>query len=110
MKESGVKAREIAIQCLYRIDETDSFANIILPNLLKGKSLDQRDKNLITEIVYGATRMRRSLDWVIDRYLSVPPPTKLRSSLRAGAYQILYMRVPNHAAVSATVSASSKKK
>ena len=109
MKESGVEAREIAIQCLYRIDETDSFANIILPNLLKGKSLHQRDKNLITEIVYGATRMRRSLDWVIDRYLSVPPPTKLRSSLRAGAYQILYMRVPNHAAVSATVSASSKK-
>ena len=109
MKESGVEAREIAIQCLYRIDKTDSFANIILPNLLKGKSLHQRDKNLITEIVYGATRMRRSLDWVIDRYLSVPPPTKLRSSLRAGAYQILYMRVPNHAAVSATVSASSKK-
>ena len=110
MKESGVEAREIAIQCLYRIDETNGFANIILPNLLEGRSLDQRDKNLITEIVYGTTRMRRSLDWVIDRYLSVPPPTKLRSSLRAGAYQILYMRVPSHAAVSATVSASSKKK
>ena len=109
MKESGVEAREIAIQCLYRIDETNGFANIILPNLLEGRSLDQRDKNLITEIVYGTTRMRRSLDWVIDRYLSVPPPTKLRSSLRAGAYQILYMRVPSHAAVSATVSASSKK-
>ena len=109
MKESGVEAREIAIQCLYRIDETNAFANIILPNLLEGRSLDQRDKNLITEIVYGTTRMRRSLDWVIDRYLSVPPPTKLRSSLRAGAYQILYMRVPSHAAVSATVSASSKK-
>ena len=110
MKESGVEAREIAIQCLYRIDETNGFANIILPNLLEGRSLDQRDKNLITEIVYGTTRMRRSLDWVIDRYLSVPPPTKLRSSLRAGAYQILYMRVPSHAAVSATVSASSKNK
>ena len=109
MKESGVEAREIAIQCLYRIDETNGFANIILPNLLEGRSLDQRDKNLITEIVYGTTRMKRSLDWVIDRYLSVPPPTKLRSSLRAGAYQILYMRVPSHAAVSATVSASSKK-
>ena len=109
MKESGVEAREIAIQCLYRIDETNGFANIILPNLLEGRSLDQRDKNLITEIVYGTPRMRRSLDWVIDRYLSVPPPTKLRSALRAGAYQILYMRVPSHAAVSATVSASSKK-
>ena len=109
MKESGVEAREIANQCLYRIDETNGFANIILPNLLEGRSLDQRDKNLITEIVYGTTRMRRSLEWVIDRYLSVPPPTKLRSSLRAGAYQILYMRVPSHAAVSATVSASSKK-
>ena len=109
MKKAGVEAREVAIQCLYRIDETNSFANIILPKLLEESSLDQRDKNLITEIVYGTTRMRRALDWVIDRYLSVPPPTKLRSTLRAGAYQIIYMRVPNHAAVSATVSASSKK-
>ena len=109
MKKAGVQAREVAIQCLYRIDETNSFANIILPKLLEESSLDQRDKNLITEIVYGTTRMRRALDWVIDRYLSVPPPTKLRSTLRAGAYQIIYMRVPNHAAVSATVSASSKK-
>ena len=109
MKKAGVEAREVAIQCLYRIDETNSFANIILPKLLEESSLGQRDKNLITEIVYGTTRMRRALDWVIDRYLSVPPPTKLRSTLRAGAYQIIYMRVPNHAAVSATVSASSKK-
>lgn len=108
-QEAGVEARKIAIQCLYRIDETRSFANIVLPKMLKESSLEQRDRNLITEIVYGATRMRRSLDWVIDRYLSVAPPPKLRSSLRAGAYQIIYMRIPNHAAVSSTVSATGKR-
>ena len=71
MKESGVEAREIAIQCLYRIDKTDSFANIILPNLLKGKSLHQRDKNLITEIDMASTPLPAILLPLLDLVLKI---------------------------------------
>ena len=106
---SGVEAREIAISCVRRIAESESYANIILANKLRKSELGRRDKNLVTEIVYGATRMQRALDWAVDRFLIKPPPEALRASLRVGAYQIMYTRIPPHAAVSTTVEASSKR-
>jgi 16S rRNA (cytosine967-C5)-methyltransferase len=107
--KEGVLVREIAIQCVRRIIEADSYANIIVPNILGDSKLDQRDRNLVTEIVYGSTRMQRALDWSIDRFLMKPPPYALRASLRVGAYQIMYTRIPSHAAVNTTVEASSKR-
>ena len=107
--QDGVEARKVAIDCIRRIDEYESYANIVLVNAFKKSNFEQRDKNLITEIVYGATRMQRALDWAVDRYLMKSPPTALRSSLRIGAYQLLYTRIPPHAAVSTTVEASSRK-
>jgi 16S rRNA (cytosine967-C5)-methyltransferase len=107
--KEGVLVREIAIQCIRRIIETDSYANIILPKMLGDSKLDQRDRNLVTEIVYGSTRMQRALDWSIDRFLMKSPPYALRASLRVGAYQIMYTRIPSHAAVNTTVEASSKR-
>ena len=71
--DPGVETRKIAIQCLYRIEETSSFANIIVPKMIEKSSLELRDRNLVTEIVYGSTRMRRSLDWVCLLYTSPSP-------------------------------------
>ena len=107
--QDGVEARKVAIDCVRRIDEYESYANIVLVNAFKKSNFEQRDKNLITEIVCGATRMQRALDWAVDRYLMKPPPAALRASLRIGAYQLLYTRIPPHAAVSTTVEASSRK-
>ncbi|MEC8985771.1 MAG: transcription antitermination factor NusB, partial [Actinomycetota bacterium] len=109
VSQGGVEARKIAISCINRIDEYEGYANIVLSNALKEVNADQRDRNLVAEIVYGATRMQRALDWVVDRYLMKSPPPALRASLRVGAYQLLYTRIPPHAAVSTTVEASSKK-
>ncbi len=105
----GTAARRIAIEAVRRIGEEGAYANLLVPSLLGSSELDQRDKGLVTEIVYGATRMRRAVDWLADRFLVSPPPPALRASLRVGAYQLAFMRVPSHAAVSATVGASAKR-
>lgn len=105
----GAPARRVAIEALRRIDEDGAYANLLVPSLLTASDLDQRDRNLVTEIAYGATRMRRAVDWLVDRFVVSPPPPALRASLRAGAYQLAFMRVPAHAAVSATVAASAKR-
>ena len=105
----GVEARKVAIGCIRRIDESASYANLVVASALQRSNLEQRDRNLVAEMVYGATRMQRALDWAVDRFLMKPPPAALRASLRIGAYQLLYTRIPPHAAVSTTVEASSKK-
>lgn len=106
---AGTEARRLAIEAVRRIDEEGAYANLLLPTLLERSELDQRDRNLVTELVYGTTRMRRSLDWLVDRFVVSPPPPALRASLRVGAYQLAYMRVPAHAAVGTTVGASAKR-
>ena len=106
---AGTDARRLAIEAVRRIDEEGAYANLLLPTLLERSDLDQRDRNLVTELVYGTTRMRRALDWLVDRYVVSPPPPALRASLRVGAYQLAFMRIPAHAAVGATVGASAKR-
>lgn len=96
-------ARKTALQALTQIELEGAYANLALPQLLEKSKLDQRDKGFATELVYGSTRMRRALDFAADRFLSKDPPEALRTLLRMGAYQILFMNVPVHAAVGETV-------
>ncbi len=106
---AGAEARRLAIEAVRRIDEEGAYANLLLASLLRDCTLDGRDKGLVTELVYGATRMRRAVDWLVDRFLVSPPPPALRAALRVGAYQLAFTRVPAHAAVAATVEATTKR-
>ena len=105
----GADARRLAIEAARRIEDEGAYANLLVPKLLEASDLDQRDRNLVTELVYGSTRMRRALDWLVDRFLVSDPPPALRAALRIGAYQLAFTRIPPHAAVSATVDAAAKR-
>jgi 16S rRNA (cytosine967-C5)-methyltransferase len=96
-------SRAVALEALNRIEHDGAYANLVLPGLLAASDLDERDRAFTTELVYGTTRMRRALDFAVDRFVKRPPPDELRTILRLGAYQLLYARVPDHAAVWATV-------
>jgi len=98
-------ARAVALRALERI-EGGAYANLVVPALLGPSRLPPSDRHLVTELVYGTTRMRRACDWLVDRFLVKPPDRVARAALRLGAYQLEFMRVPPHAAVSQTVAAA----
>jgi 16S rRNA (cytosine967-C5)-methyltransferase len=102
--------RRLAIDALVRIERDGAFANLVLPALLDRSSLDGRDRAFVTELVYGATRMRRACDHLVDRFLLSPSvDLPVRAALRVGAYQLAFAGVPAHAAVDATVGAAPKR-
>ncbi len=105
----AVTARHLALEVLVRVDVEGAYADIALPAALSSSGLDRRDRALATELVYGVTRRRRALDWVLDEYLVQPPPARVRALLRMGTYQLLETRIPPHAAVSTTVSVAPRK-
>jgi 16S rRNA (cytosine967-C5)-methyltransferase len=78
-------------------------ANVVVPDLLARSRLDERDRAFVTELVYGTCRMRRACDWLAVRHTRGPLDAEVRAALRVGAYQLMWTRVPPHAAVSATV-------
>lgn len=92
-----------------RIDEGGAYANVVVPAALAASELSRRDRAFVTELVYGVTRRRRALDWVIDAFLVRPPPPPARAALRLGAYQLTELAIAPHAAVSATVDAAPRR-
>jgi 16S rRNA (cytosine967-C5)-methyltransferase len=70
---------------------------------------DPRDRGLVQEITYGVLRFLPRLRLLAGRLLQRPMKRKdldLECLLLAGLYQLLYLRVPAHAAVSETVAAT----
>ncbi len=102
---AGVPARRLALRALKRIDADNAYANLVLGPMLSESQLSERDRGLVTELVYGTTRMRRACDFVVDRFVLGKVDLEVRNALRMGAYQMVFMDTPPHAAVSATVGA-----
>jgi len=97
-------ARQLAYEVLARIEHHGAYANLALGPALERSRLDPRQRRFATEIVYGTTRMRRACDALVDRFVTQPPDPATRTVLRMGAYQLAFMEVPAHAAVSESVA------
>jgi 16S rRNA (cytosine967-C5)-methyltransferase len=100
--------RRLAVEALLRIED-GAYANLVTPQLLGRSELEPRDRALVTDLVYGTTRMRRACDWLVDRYLTHDPPPPLRAALRIGAYQLAFLGMAPHAAVDTAVGVAPKR-
>ena len=104
-------SRLLAYDVLHEVNRNAGYSNLLLPKALSQSSLDERDRSFATELVYGTLRMQGRHDWILaqasDRpWVEVDPA--LVDVARLGAHQLFEMRVPTHAAVSATVELGRK--
>ena len=101
-------ARLLAFRSLQDIERTGAPADETINRLLTTAHLEPRDRGLIVELVYGVLRHRGTLDWRLDRVSDRPMerlPLPIRTALRLGAYQLLYLdRIPASAAVNESVA------
>ena len=106
----GPDARRTAVELLVRVERDQAFANVLVPNVLDRSGLSERDRGFVTELVYGTIRRRRACDHLVDRFLHQPEvDPAVRALLRLGAYQLVFLGTPPHAAVSATVAVAPKR-
>ena len=96
-------ARSAAYDVLRAVRTDDAYANLVLPHVLAERKLEGRDAAFVTELAAGTLRGQGTYDAIIDHCVPKNPQARLRDVLRLGAHQLLSMRVPTHAAVSATV-------
>jgi 16S rRNA (cytosine967-C5)-methyltransferase len=103
--------RLLAFDVFHEVNRNGGYSNLLLPKALSQSKLDDRDKGFATELVYGTLRMQGRHDWILsqasDRMWNDVDPA-LVDVARLGAHQLFEMRVPTHAAVSATVELGRK--
>ena len=104
--------RLLAFDLITEVNRNQGYSNLLLPAALNASSLEDRDRNLATELVYGTLRMQGKHDWVLAQ-ISDRPWTEVDPGIidvaRLGVHQIHELRIPDHAAVSATVEVARKR-
>ncbi len=108
MSDRGVgPARGVALGVILRVVEHGGYSNLVLRSALDRSNLSGPDRHLATELAYGTLRrlltLDRALGPMVDRPLERATP-RARALLRLGAYQLLFTRIPPHAAVGETVA------
>lgn len=105
--KTGAQSRACAAFIVNAIENGQSF-NTAFAHFCMKLELDDRDKAFVSEIVYGTLRHRRLLNKSLEPLLEHKIQKRhsvVKSLLLCAMYQLIFMRTPPHAVVSATVSA-----
>src|SRR5208283_3056439 len=96
-------ARERAVVALNKIFKRGKKPREVLEAL--SWENDKRERSFLMELVYGVLRYRDLLDWMLKDFLKKPAGLSFDTinNLRIAVYQIVYMRVPEWAAVNEAV-------
>ncbi|AXQ79227.1 16S rRNA (cytosine(967)-C(5))-methyltransferase RsmB [Streptococcus chenjunshii] len=104
--------RGTALLILEKIFKEQAYTNITLNHYLERSSLTKRDKNLVTEIVYGTVARKITLEWYLSHVIQDRTELDewLYYLLMLSLYQLLYLdHVPSHAVVNEAVIIAKKR-
>ena len=90
-------ARLTAYDVLDGVSSRAAYANLLLPQLLRERQLDERDAAFATQLAYGTLRAQGTLDAILTGLVSRPLAEldpRVLDLLRLGAYQLIDLRVP----------------
>jgi 16S rRNA (cytosine967-C5)-methyltransferase len=103
-------ARQLALEAIGRVIDEGAYSNRVWPAMLARSGLDRRDRAFATALMFGVLRARLRLDAAIEACATRPisrMEPRVANLLRLGAFQLLDLDVPDHAAVGETVTLAS---
>ncbi len=112
-EKKGVALRLEAVDILCESEKKNVFVNTVLRNHLNRTEIaDVRDRAFINRLCLGTASMRIALDFALSQYVRNGMEDQrpiVRQILRAGAYELLFMDVPDRAVVNSYVSVAGEK-
>lgn len=102
-----MKTRKIIVKILDNIFNNGAYSNIELNKYLNSEEINAKDRGLITEVVYGTIKYKRTIDIILSKYVKDIAQIDLAviNILRSAIYQMKFLdRVPNYAVVNEAVN------
>lgn len=105
--DSGAESRRLAAEAVAAVLDGRSLTDAMPA---RAANMDVRDRAFVQELAYGTVRWWPRLAFILARLMERKPnDSYLHALLGCGLYQQLFMRVPAHAAVAATVAAAPRR-
>ncbi|MCY6484001.1 16S rRNA (cytosine(967)-C(5))-methyltransferase RsmB [Clostridium aestuarii] len=106
-------SRKICVEIIEQVLNKDSYSNIVLRKELNKSNLNEKDKALTTEIVYGTLKYKYMIDKILNNFLRnglEKIDSYILNVLRISVYQIKFLdKVPNFAVVNEAVELAKSK-
>ena len=102
--KNKINLRSLAAQAIEQVVEQGQSLSNVLPPLQQ--KVSDKDKALLQELCFGVLRTLSQLEWLINKLMARPMTGKQRTVhflIMVGLYQLLYTRIPPHAALAETV-------
>lgn len=106
-----MNSREVALNIINRVLNEGAYSNIVLSAELNESDLNEKDRGLVTELVYGTIRRRNTLDMIISNYVKDIKlmDKEVLNILRMAIYQMHFLdKVPDFAACNEAVELAKK--
>lgn len=95
------------------MEKKKAYSNLQLNSFLEKYNPVEKERALVTQIVYGVLRRQNTLDWMIEQFSKRPldkMTSWIRNILRLSVYQLLYLdRIPVSAVCNEGVNLAKKK-
>ncbi|MCK5830978.1 MAG: 16S rRNA (cytosine(967)-C(5))-methyltransferase RsmB [Methylococcales bacterium] len=104
--------RLVSASVLSKVIKDGQSLTVALDAVFSSSIEESKDRAFIQALCFGVVRQYHRLDFILLQLLPKPlrnKDTDIKMLLLIGLYQLKYMRVKSHAAVSETVSAAKKK-
>lgn len=101
-----MNSREVALNIINRVLIEGAYSNLVLSNELNESDLNEKDRALATELVYGTIRRKKTLDMIISNYIKDISlmDERVLNILRMAIYQMHFLdKVPEFAACNEAV-------
>lgn len=103
-----MNSRKIAVEILDMVLYEGAYSNIVIRQLLNKHKVNEKDRALITEIVYGTIKYKYKLDVILSALITKSfkqVDKKVLNILRISLYQFIYLdKVPEYAIVNEAVN------
>ena len=100
-------ARQLAFEALYNIHQQKAYTDIALEKIFSHHEISSLDRHLLSELVYGVVRRKRTLNSLINQLATKKAsqqPLNLLVILQLGLYQLRYLdKIPPSAIVHTSV-------
>ncbi|MHA8262924.1 16S rRNA (cytosine(967)-C(5))-methyltransferase RsmB [Lactobacillaceae bacterium Melli_B3] len=97
--------RQLAVTTLTKIEQ-GAYSSLQLNQVIQSSKIDERDVNLLTNIVYGVLQHKLTLEYQIEPFIKHPKKVQpwVMELLKTAVYQLEYLtRIPKRAVFNETI-------
>lgn len=92
--------RQMAMMLLHRMEQNNAYSNIVLDSFFSKESLNQRDRDYITQLFYGVLERKITLDYMMSNYIKINKTQhRVLIILRMAFYELVYLNAKDYAVV-----------